>query len=252
MRKRLVAVVVCAASLCVACGSASHAKVTARIVGGQPRERALAREVLEKMAPSPVSVVRFMGYQHDAIHHWPGRRMDVTHDGDSVRSNWEETVFAYSYALLARERHIPIGYVSLDIGNGSLDAWLANEPRTPIDDSRLHAFEGKLRDAARAAHASIAFRELHPGTVSLEATVTSKRPAALLKYDLRRFQDLFHHPPQGLFALLLSVDDRSGQVAFATGTGWTSIRPDLQPCVPSLVGGGPGARPPTPRPTCPA
>ncbi len=235
MRIATIAVVIPLIFLLAACGGASQVKVAAQIIGATSRERTLVRSILERMAPSPVTRVRFRSLQHDFFPYEPHRRMDVWQDGNSVRSNWEETVFAYSYALLARERHIPIGYVSLDIGNGRLDEWLANKPRTPIDDSRLHAFESKLRDAANAAHASIDFRELRPGTVALEATVTAKRPAALLKYHFKPFHDLLTHPPKGLFSFLFSVDDPSGQVALATGAGWTSIRPDLEPCVSFLT-----------------
>jgi hypothetical protein len=105
MRTWLIAFVVVLA--CAVCGGSSNARVTARITGGTARERALAREILEKMSPSPVSVVRFMGYQHDAIHRWPGRRMDVTGHRTFVGAGWEERIFAYSYALVARQRHIP-------------------------------------------------------------------------------------------------------------------------------------------------
>jgi hypothetical protein len=204
-------------SVVAACGGASHATVTARITGGTPRERALARAILERISPSPVTRVRFMGLQHDAIHHWPGRRMDVTGRRTFVGASWEEYVFAYSYALLARVHHIPIGFVSLDLGYGSLDNALANAPRTPIDDSALHAYESKLRSAAKAAHASISFRELRPGPVALEATVTTKTPAVLLKNHLARFYDLWQHQPKGLFGFLFRVEDPTGAIDLAEG-----------------------------------
>jgi hypothetical protein len=209
--------------LVAACGS-SPAKVTASVTGGTKAERSLAREILARLAPSPVTSVRFRGLQHDAIHHWPGRRMDVSHSPDSVQADWEESIFAYSYALLARARRIPIGFVSLDIGNGSLDNALADAPRTPIGDSQLHSYEAELRAAADSAHSSIAFRELRPGTVALEATVTAKRPEVLIKYHLRRFYDLWQHRPNGLLGFLLSVEGPTREVALAEGaspSGWT-------------------------------
>jgi hypothetical protein len=190
--------------------------VTARVTGGEARERALAREILQKLSPSPVAAVRFMGYQHGPIHHWPGRRMDVTESADSVAAGFEESIFAYSYALAARARHIPIGYVSLDIGNGLLDNALASAPRTPVDGSRLHSFESRLRAVARAAHVPMRVRELRPGPIALEVTLTPQRPASFLKHRLTPFHALWEHRPRGLLGSLFAVDRPSGEVAFAT------------------------------------
>ena len=203
--------------MCTACGGASRAKVTAQISGGTERERDLARAVLQRIGPSPVTRVRFMGVQHDAIHHWPGRRMDVKGTSSVVGADWEERVFAYSYALLARQRHIPIGFVSLDLGYGSLDSALANAPRTPLGDAALHRYESKLRAAAKAAHASIWFRELRPGTIALEATATTNKPAVLLKYHSVAFAGLWRHEPKGLFGFLFRVAYPNGKIAFAVG-----------------------------------
>lgn len=209
-----VAVLVCVA--CAACGGSEGAKVTARITGGEARERALAREILQKLSPSAVAAVRFLGYQHGPFRHWPGRRMDVTESTDNVVAGFEESVFAYSFALVARARHIPIGYVSLDIGNGLLDNDLASAPSHPIDGSVLHSFESRLRDAAKASGVPITVRELRPGPVALEVTVTPKQPVAFVKRDLARFHALWQHRPRGLLGSLFRVEDPSGAAAFAT------------------------------------
>ena len=205
--------------------------MTAQIVGGQPRERALAREILQKMAPSPVSVVRFTGSE-----------MDVKGHRAWIGASWEEYVFAYAYALVARQRHIPISGVSLDLGYGSLDNALANAPRTPVDNSQLNRFENTLRAAAKAAHASIWFRTLRPGPVALEATVTAKNPAALLKYHFASFRT---PPPKGLFGLLLRVAYPNGSIAFARGDspGGTTASwdPRVAGCSPETVPSSPPA-----------
>jgi len=148
--------------------------------------------------------------------------MDVAGTRTSVGESWEEYVSAYSYALVARARHIPIGFVSLDLGYGSLDNALARAPRTPIGDPSLHKYESKLQAAAKAAGAAISFRELRPGTVSLEALVTARSPAALIKY-LRPLYDLWENRPRGLFGLLLRVQNPDREVALAEGVspgGW--------------------------------
>ena len=249
MRKWLVLGAVLA---CAACGGSGDARVTARIVGGQPRERALAREILQKLAPSPVSVVRFMGYQHDAIHHWPGRRMDVTGHRTFVGASWEEYLFGYSYAFVARQRHIPIGFVSFsDLGYGGLENLFATAQKQPISSGALHAFEAALRKKAKADHASIWFHELRPGPVALEATVTTKQPGPFLEHDASSF--LFR-APRGLFAFLFRVAYPSGKIAFMRGDGpvgttssWDSR---LFGCIGALINismpDNPG-----PPPTCP-
>jgi len=252
MRKRLAMVAVLVCATCVACGGSGGAKVTARIVGGQPRERALAREILQKMAPSPVSVVRFMGYQHGAVHHWPGRRVDIAGHRTAVGDAWQEYVFGYSYAVLARQRHIPVGFVSFDLGFGTLDNALANAPRTPIDNAHLDGFESDLRTKAKADHASVWFRELRPGPVALEATVTVKRPGPFLEHDA---PSLLSRVQKGLFGFLFRVAYPSGKIAFSRGDspgGTTSSwDPLLFGCIESLISFSPpeSSGPP---PTCPA
>lgn len=198
MRKwlALVAVAACAAS--AACGGSGGAKVTARIVGGTKRERAMARSILERMLPSPVTLVRFRGLQHDAIHHWPGRRVDVTGRTTTNEDYFEEEVFAYSYALLARAHHIPVGFVTTDDGAGPLDAELHDGTTRPTSDSDLHAYEDKLREAAKEGRASISFRELRPGPVALAATVTTSTPALFLQRHLAPFWTLWQQPPPRL------------------------------------------------------
>jgi hypothetical protein len=250
MRKLLALAAVLA---CTACGGSGGAKVTARIVGGQARERALAREILRKLgSPSPVSVVRFLGYQHDGTHHWPGRRMDVTGHQAFPGASWEEYLFGYSYAVVARERHIPVGFVSFrDLGYGGLDNVFANAPLQPISDSGLHAFEAALRSKAKVDHASVRFHELRPGPVALEATLTTKRPGPFLERDAASFL----RPPDGLFGFLLRVTYPSGKVAFSRGVtpggGGTSWDPRLLGCIGGLVDiSSPGAR--GQPPTCPA
>ncbi len=242
MRTRLAAVAVLVCAACAACGSADHAKVTARIVGGQPRERALARELLQKMFPSPVSVVRFMGDGH----------VDVAGHRTAVGDSWQEYVFGYSYAVLAREQRIPIGSVSFDLGYGTLGNALANAPTTSLSNNDLRAFEKNLRAKAEADHASIWFRELRPGPVALEATVTAKRPGPFLEHDAASF--LFH-PPKNLFGFLFRVAYPSGKIAFSRGDspgGTTSSwDPQLFGCIGSLVTiSGPARH--GPPPACPA
>jgi hypothetical protein len=209
-----------------ACGS-SPAKVTASVTGGTKAERSLAREILQKLAPSPVTSVRFRGLQHDAIHHWPGRRMDVHGPTATIQQEWEQALFGYSYALVALDRHVPIGFVTLDTGYGSLDSALSNAPRKPISDSALRAYEGKLRSSARAAHASIWFRELRPGPVALEVTVTTSKPAPLLKYHLAPFE----RQPAGVFRFLLLVVRPNGEIAFGRGSGMSTWDRRLLGCL---------------------
>ena len=237
---------------CVACGGAGGAKVTARIVGGQPRERAVAREILQKLgSPSPVSSVRFMGYQHDAVHHWPGRRMDVTGHQAFAGAGWEEYLFGYAYAVVARQRHIPIGFVSFrDLDYGGLDTVFANAPREPISNSDLDAFEATLRKQAKADHASVWFHELRPGPVALEATLTTKHPGPFLEHDAASFL----RAPDGLFAFLFRVAYPSGKIAFSHGVtpggGSTSWDAKMVGCIGGLVDIGGPART-GPPPTCP-
>lgn len=188
-------------------------------------------------------------YQHDAIHHWPGRRMDVTgSSNEPIADAWQEYVFGYSYALLARERHIPIGFVSFDLGFGSLDNALAHAPTTPIDGSDLHAFEKKLQVTAKAAKAKVTFRELRPGPVPLEASFTTNKPLALVRENIQSFR-----APKGLFGFLLEILRPSGEIAFAQasspGGGMTSADPPLLGCfLPYMDFTGPAQ---TPIPPCP-
>lgn len=252
MRTRLAAVAVLACAICAACGSASHAKVTAQIVGGQPRERALARAILERISPSPVTVVHFRGLQHDTVHHWPGRRMDVVGDSHTAGGLWQEEVFGYSYALLARAHRIPIGFVTTDGGGGLLDSELRGAPTKPIEESILDAYEGKLRSAARAAGVPIAFRELRPGSVALIATVTAAKPALFLKRHSATLWNLWRQGPRSLLGFLLTVQDAKGDRAleedWLPNEGGGFIRPDLAGCAPfwyrsPAVRGGPPACP---------
>jgi hypothetical protein len=178
-----------------------------------------------------------MGYQHDAIHHWPGRRMDVTGAQTAAGDSWREYIFGYSYALVARERHVPIGFVSFrNLGYGGLDSALAKAPRAPIRGQELHAFEKRLNMAAKTDHASIRFRELRPGPVALEATLTTKRPGPFLEHDLAKF---LGRMPRGLFGFLLRVDYPSGKMAFTRGllpnSADTAWDPRLTGCIGAFV-----------------
>jgi hypothetical protein len=234
MRTRLVVVAVIVCAGCVGCGSGGHAKVTTQILGGQPRERALARAILERISPSPVTVVRFRGLQHDAVHHWPGRRMDVVGDSPTAAGAWQEEVFGYSYALLARAHHIPIGFVTTDGGGGLLDAELRGAPTKPIDESVLDAYEGRLRSAAKEAGVPIAFRVLRPGPVALIATVTAAKPALFLKRHSAAFWNLWRQGPRSLLGFLLTVEDAKGKPVieedWMPNEGGGFVRPDLSGC----------------------
>ena len=251
MRKWLVLGAVLA---CAACGGSGSAKVTATITGGTKAERALAREVLQKLEPSPVTSVVFRGLQHDSLHHWPGRRVDVVGSGEGQDAVWQEQVFGYSYVLLARERHIPVGFLTTDEGAGLLQNELRGAPTRTTDNGILDAYESKLRSAAKAAGVPIAFRELRSGgPVALMATVTAAHPAAFLKDHAKLFWNLWRQAPRQLLGFELTVQDGTSEPAlqedWALNGGGGFIRQDLAGCTyfwdhPTMN--------PEPRPPCPA
>src|SRR5205823_7445638 len=193
--------------------------------------------------PSPVLRVRFMGLQHDPVHHWRGRTMDVSTPRGRTQPLWEAEIFADSYALIARQRGVPIGFVTVDGGGGLLDSELRAATVFPVDDTALHDYEHRLRAAADAAHVSIAFREFRPGPVALAATVRAARPARFLSDYFGPFESLWRAFPKGLLGFSLVIRDGKGSTA-AEGGWWPNagggyVRPDLRGCTSFFTPTGP-------------
>jgi hypothetical protein len=225
--------------------------VTAKIVGGTPKQKAVLREILSGLGPTRLDSVEVVA---DIEKEWGAPSNAVGIDSKALKpdsySSWQAFLVGELFGRRSLELGLPpVAYVG-DNGDqsGGLDfsTDASNVPWTRADaDGPIR----RMAEIAKRYGASTRVRVLKPNRLAFAVDFRAERPAAFLQTGLRRSLEPLEDPDEGRHdGLYIEVVDTKGRRVLESGRGvW--VRPDLLGCSPYGRFGSPSD---PPIPPCPA
>lgn len=255
---RVSVAVVIAAFGAMATTAAASVPRAVRISGGAPAQQRVVRAVLAKLGSQRITAVTFKPHAH-MLGITNGQEMDVSGVDRSLRTHWDEQLFAVAYLRESLTTRAPEPRLIVLNGDTFVPVHGPRHPgRIPPAGPRASAkvvaryvAAVKLVAKSESAHV-VGVDVMRPGPVGVAVTLRVPDPASFLKHRLNGILTTSDNLPLGILTNYLGVVGPTGTLVFAIAEFPTGnsiyIAPKLRGC-PQLGISGLGM---TSVPPCPA